>query len=186
MRSPSQPKNTPPVAAPTRNTAMMAPNHCVRLRRRRRTEQVVQRRTADERKQAHFEAVEHPSEQGSRQRHPSAEVGFGALRRGGCGARLRRSVEQCGGLHRIDRWCKYRMSSPLPGISLRARAAYAPLARQVQEARCRQSIAPIAHRHRPRRRTARARSARHARSAAQLLAPRRSRHRRRRSWAVVR
>ena len=29
MRSPSQPKNTPPVAAPTRNTAMMAPNHCV-------------------------------------------------------------------------------------------------------------------------------------------------------------
>jgi hypothetical protein len=27
MRSPSHPKNTPPVAAPTRNTAMMAPNH---------------------------------------------------------------------------------------------------------------------------------------------------------------
>jgi hypothetical protein len=81
IRSPSQPKNTPPVGCPDEKHGDDGAEPLRGLRRRRRTEQVVQGRTADEREEAHFKAVEHPSEQGSRQRHPAAKVGFGALRR---------------------------------------------------------------------------------------------------------
>ena len=51
-----------------------------RLRGRRRSQQIVQRRAADQREQPHLEAVEHPTQQGGRQCHPSSEIRFGNLR----------------------------------------------------------------------------------------------------------
>ena len=69
------------------------------LRGRRGSKQIVERRPADQRKQAHLEAVEHPSQQGGRQRHPASEVRFGGLRHIGGFDRLRGSVEQGWALH---------------------------------------------------------------------------------------